>query len=617
MRFHSGNLTTNPPPDYLDDGRHGGTKLANLGYCFFEGSSRFSGLEIQDAPFAVAQTLFKIELLITQLNDVSSGYFFAKTLADGSPYFALRYDSSAANIVFEYGTADGTRSEVFDASGLIPAIDREEIKNLEVTPHSIVLDVRGTTVALSINKETTVRQLGQLVPDCEPSANCLMNVGQASADGAGSWTGGACFRSATVQIPASSDLLDPRNHGQRSDQRLPGCNNRTGEVISEYCFDGTGGILVDANPPPLIKTAFTLNISARVNPGGHGYIATRSTSSDKRAFALFLDESGRFRLYYHVAKTAKRNNKVIWSERRFPRDSEMHQIVVTVSGVKATLVVDNEIYGVETLFNEITDCDTKNGDCQMYIGSRAPTSVSAGGRASTGYALTDGCIREARVQNAEPLGRTNRERFDLLRLDVHEQTARPTDGEYCAPLTGGGATGGLLVEGAPALISESEGMLLELTVDLSGASSKQTGYLFARSDDTGSRYFSLFASAVNSVTGARELQLWYRVVGSVAMEKRTLSKAFPASGATFRLAISDVTRRGLKVSRVTLAIAGVGPQTPKNLIGIVDDCGPASSTCATHLLQRQPTPGLASSGTRPAEGYVFSGACVSAAVLSP
>ena len=173
-----------------------------------------------------------------------------------------------------------------------------------------------------------------------------------------------------------------------------------------------------------------------------------------------------------------------------------------------------------------------------------------------------------------------------------------------------------MVEGAPALVSESEGMLLELTVDLSGASSSQNGYLFARADGRGSTFFSLYATSVKS-SGTRDLKIYYRTRGSDAVFSSTLSTNYPATGSTtLRLAIDEISRRGLKVSRATLAIVGVaGGISSKNLVGVVDDCGPASADCATHLLQRQPTAGIAT--PRQGEGYIFTGACVTNAALSP
>ena len=620
MRFHEGNLSATPPPDYLDASRHSGTPLGKLGICFFPGSTRFTGLSIADAPFSSVQTLFKIELKVTQLASNAKGYFFSKTTSDGSPYFALSYDPAflggGAAVVFEYGTSTGVRTEAWNADAL-----NQPERNLEVSPHVLVLDVRGTSVALTVGTETIVRQLGQLVPDCEPSGNCLFNVGQATKGGNGRWEGGGvCLKSATVQLPESVDLLDPLRTGQRPDFDLPTCSQTTaGAINSEYCFDGTRGVLVERNPPELIKTAFELTLNARINSGGSGYLISRTSLNDERAFALYMSPAGFFQLYYHVPGNARSNDRVSFNARRFPRDGAMHTIVMTVAGVHATIVVDNLLFGTSKLTNEITDC-SDTSDCAMFIGQRAPTKgAGASARGAIGYALTDGCIAEARLRNAQPVGVTTRERVNLLDANVHQQlgvTTDPTTGGFCVPTSGTTGSEGLLVANAPAIVSD--GFMLSFSADLTTVKPQQSGYLFSRADADGVQYFGLFIRSA-STDAKREVKMYYRTIGSRAIFSTTLTADAPASGvSTMRLAVDTVTSSGSKVSRASLQIAGTDIKVSKLLKGVVDDCGPSTGDCVTYLGQRQPTPGPETFvGDRQANGFALDGVCINKAVLSP
>lgn len=145
---------------------------------------------------------------------------------------------------------------------------------------------------------------------------------------------------------------------------------------------------------------------------------------------------------------------------------------------------------------------------------------------------------------------------------------------------------GILVKSAPAVGSS---FTVSITVVLQPG---KTGYLFARTDFTGFRNFGLYVRS-----RGRGLVFFYKAVGvrpqqSVLFSFNDLNDGEPHS----------IT---LIVERMVVALFVDGrEQTAPNtaLVGMVDDCGAASSDCITYLGQRQ-------------GGFRMSG-CLSSAIIA-
>ena len=169
--------------------------------------------------------------------------------------------------------------------------------------------------------------------------------------------------------------------------------------------------------------------------------------------------------------------------------------------------------------------------------------------------------------------------FDLL-------TPPPTTLPHCVA----SETGGLLAANAPMV-----GASFTVTVVAKFPSSRARGYIFARSDESGARYFGLYK---RSTVGS--FYFYYRVVGADATQQKVkFSSVVAFTGGekhTVRLEVSSAPAQ--VVLRVNGAVVGV-----KSLLGPVADCGAASSSCLTHVGQRH-------------KGYGLRGMCVSEAILT-
>lgn len=163
---------------------------------------------------------------------------------------------------------------------------------------------------------------------------------------------------------------------------------------------------------------------------------------------------------------------------------------------------------------------------------------------------------------------------------------RNTDGSLLPDADGSIAFDGVrgLRVTAVAAVSGQQGFSLTLTVAQSPGTS---GYFFAKTDATGSRFYSLYASQVS-----QSLAFYYRTLGSatqrVARFLHVLNDGEPhrvlltVNGTRVRLSVDD-------------GASFLGTET---LEGPVNDCGDASPSCVFSLGQRLTTSGtsLALSG---------------------
>ena len=177
--------------------------------------------------------------------------------------------------------------------------------------------------------------------------------------------------------------------------------------------------------------------------------------------------------------------------------------------------------------------------------------------------------------------------IDLLSPEVHRQhglgapSATDDNGVYCV---GAGTKGnGLLVAAAPPVGSAFR-ISIEVTIASGG-----NGYLVARSDGAGSRYFGLYVRSKH--TG---LTFYYTVAGST----NQLSVQFPAAVTGVDVADGFLHHVELWVSFTDVTVVLDGISATKPLEGPVVDCGGGhSSACITHVGQRE--------GGYPLEGGCF------------
>ena len=131
---------------------------------------------------------------------------------------------------------------------------------------------------------------------------------------------------------------------------------------------------------------------------------------------------------------------------------------------------------------------------------------------------------------------------------------------------------GVLVAPAPAV---SSSFAVEVSAALQPG---KTGYLIARTDSTGFRYFGLYVRS-----RGRGLVFFYKAVGISAQQSILFS--FPGIDDGEPHAIALAVEGMTAVLRVD-GVA-VGPQSPRALAGLVENCGAASSDCITYLGQRE------------------------------
>jgi hypothetical protein len=526
---------------------------------------------------------------------------------------------------------------------------------------AVTLDVAGASVALTVNGSALVAvgaaghaaPLAGMVAECDPrtaASGCATLIGQLDGGGAAALAG-SCMSAFAAVAPAAVDLLDPALTGDRTSQVQcaaagldgPGLDPVLAAGRTQFCFGGGGddGIVVAGltNRPLAaagLNRGFAVGLELRLPAAATGYLVTRTTAADQRAFGLYLRPDGRLALYYAPTATATatgvrvRHRRALW-EPQLARDGRLALVTLVVTQQSASVLVDGVSLGTVVLSGGgVRDCvddgpgGVSSSTCVLLLGQRAPSApVGAdarppSARAAAGFALTTGCLvsavlhpfhtmvatAAAATATAVPAG--GAVVADLLSSIAHGQ-AVSTSPRVCFPVAGGAVgSGGLLVGRAPPF-----GANFELTIAASVPPS-QSGYLLARADRAGVRSLGLFLSAASPA--GRELRLYYQLVGSSRQRQATLAAGIgvAADDELVVVQVTAVTRAGV-TGLLTRVNGGAPVQTV--LGGALRDCGDVSAgQCITWLGQRPPTPGATGAAAR--EGFLLAGSCLSEVVLA-
>lgn len=430
-------------------------------------------------------------------------------------------------------------------------------------------------------------------------------------------------RAPHATLDSATDLLSPGVHRQDGIAATPATDG-------VYCVgdDGSGdGLLVAA--APAAGSAFRISMAVAIQSGSKGYLFSRSDGRDgSRYFSLYVQSNHRgLVFYYRVAGSSTQHSA------RFPgvdvADGSVHHVELWVSFTDVTVVLDGVSYN-KNLEAAVDDCGSSGTSTLM---SAAPCVTHVGQRAG-GYVLQGGCFSKATLDSWQPvrgipsvpahvavgttcvgsdsgggggsstptaLTPTGRV-VNLLSTAVHKQALAAVDASqgagFCigGDANGGGNAGGLLIAAAPAT-----GSVFRVAI-VATIPTRSFGYLFARSDSSGSRYFGLYVQPRHA-----GVVFYYRTAKSPpSLSSAQASARFPTSMTGVRLADGEAhsVEVWVTLSAVTLVVDGksVGMAT---LDAPVQDCGAADrANCITHLGQRE-------------GGYPILGGCIASALFQP
>lgn len=347
-------------------------------------------------------------------------------------------------------------------------------------------------------------------------------------------------------------------------------------------------------------------------------LAKSNANGRLRSYGLYSSSvSSRVSFYYSTASGSKSIH--------FPvsiSDGSRHDLVLSVKDGVASLSVDDEPVGAGSIQGTPTDCGVPGADCILYIGQRSSSSggtlrfrgnierlvifpTSAAGDGGGGKPALTGILGAPLVAFGSPgseaapsilptttgplfpVHRENRPRaplappsFRLAHVVCHLPAAEATDAlDLLDPANNDGS---IVPDGNTYRFSGSQGLLVtrhsgitskfSVTVDLVQTAGT-SGYLFAKTTAAGSRFYSLYSSAIS-----RSVIFYYRIQGSTTLR----NVRFPvglSDGSQHAVLLSvDGTTATLRVDATT-----VGQAT---LDGLVDDCGAPSSDCQLLVGQR-------------------------------
>ena len=229
-------------------------------------------------------------------------------------------------------------------------------------------------------------------------------------------------------------------------------------------------------------------------------------------------------------------------------DALPHTLVLSINGTTGSVAIDGTVQYF-TLTGQVIDCDSGFGNCSTILAE-----------------AFSGIIYRAWLYNSSVYAGPYRIIPDPLKLDVlafgsNDQAIAPVNGVY--EFTG---TSGIQ---ATHFVAVQQAFSVAMTIEEKlGA----YGYLFSKSDGSGSRYYSLYSASSNITF------FYYRTIGSASIT----NVWWPVN-----LADGDVHAVLLAVSDqyVTLTVDGIN-RGHFQLGGAIDDCPAPSADCQLNIGKR-------------------------------
>ena len=238
-------------------------------------------------------------------------------------------------------------------------------------------------------------------------------------------------------------------------------------------------------------------------------------------------------------------------------DGAVHDVILAINGTTATLTVDGTAQPPQALAGAPDDCSTSDPSCVLWLGQRA---AIVNGSASYGFRLT-GSIYRAHLNPTTITPPLPPLPSAALTMDVFAEIE--AEGMEALPLIDGlvafnGSTGLAVLRFVP--VQPTFALHFEIR-----AANGSMGYLLAKCDASGSRYFSLYGSAGGAT------YLYYRTPGSAAVHN-VMWAAVLNDGAPHNVTLAvDHASATLTVDGVVRGVAA--------LVGPVDDCASAGPNC--------------------------------------
>lgn len=575
---------------------------------------------------AAAGTDFSVSVVFRAVAG-SSGYVFAKSTLAGSRFYSLFLSATRGNTAFYYRTADSASLRRVDFAVALNDGRAHQVLMRVTGGVNIELRIRSEGQSPDTSPTTVAAVLAGAVDDCgaAPTTDCRLYVGQRSGpagffDGAvysavlypraalmssphalpdtiggGSLTPTAAPTIAAA-VPTASPTAAPTGGGAAPTDLLapatavsvPGgaVTAFDGALGTGYTFTGAGGLQLSTHPPSIAAaSAFSVALLFQQTAGNTGYLFAKSDASGSlRYYALHSSaENGRLSFYF-----ATSTQSWVWRINANVSDGQLHRVLVAVdqSGRTAAARVDDSFSDTVALPGAVADCGAASPtSCVFMIGQR---SDGAGGLGAVRFA---GDMLAARFYAGMLLAThpadfdlgsgggggggsgSDARSLDLLAAGNHDRAVQPQAGTGLYVFDGSAG-----LEVTAAFRSVSRRFSVAATVYVAPGT---TGYLFAKADGSGRRFYSLYYSSVS-----RRLYFYYLAVGAtrqavVVLEGVDLADTDGSGRLRQLLLVVDGVSLRVEVDGVA---AGGGVAA---LAGLVDDCGaPVAGQCLLTVAQR-------------------------------
>jgi len=533
----------------------------------------------------------------------TGGYIFARTNRAGNRrFFALYLYRSKPAIVLHYMPEGSQTTQSVRFNFDFPLNDGAW--------HRVNVVVNGAnasavTATLGIDGVTNLIELplSGRVMDCNmlaASQDCITLVGARSSS---DLRGGSPFmgeiRSAKLRLRTAAvaelrgdvpapipvgvsvlDTLEPLAQGEV----VP--TSSTTQSVPPLFLDGTRAFASRVRHEH--SSIFTVSMKLQQSVSSpRGYLFAQSDSSGARFYGLY--SLGRSLRFYYKQRGQNDLSSVTFTGAGIA-DGAIHTVVLVVRQRVAQLFIDDHPRQARVLDGVIESCGTGTDfDCHFVVGGRA-----ANGGTTTAFQMTGTIFNMTIYPGGElpvaaftpfPVAAHQQIRDDngnrLVNLLSNPQALVKGGARAIARLGGGFAfdgTGSVLLQSHPAQQSSLYSYAIRATV-------LSSGYLFAKTDNTGSvRYSALYYSAT-----AQTLTYYYRVATA------TRSVSFPTfeqlteltSGCSILVSVSE--------NSATVLVNDGQPVT-RGLSGPREDCGDVAPDCLIYAGQRASVTGALSGG---------------------
>eukprot|EP00043_Microstomoeca_roanoka_P014249 m.140633 g.140633 ORF g.140633 m.140633 type:complete len:1712 (+) comp15967_c0_seq1:231-5366(+) len=337
-------------------------------------------------------------------------------------------------------------------------------------------------------------------------------------------------------------------------------------------FDGTGALEVTA--PLSVASQFSIVTQLQVAPGAGGYVfAVTNRNGTARYFAVYIYEfTQRLAIFY---RTSTSDSVAATISLQSPLDDgRLHNLAINIQGHSVSIQIDSVMNTYSAQLEAAIGFCTPGPDCKIYVGQRASANTG-GGFAFKGiirqlylYALETQSSLDSVLPYPDPT-QPGPSAINLL-----DNTNQQVVGSLHSD-----SRGSLVFDGSTALIvprfhAAPNGPLNTFTITVTAQQERGTnGYLIAKTDSQGGRYWSLYSSGASSNT-----VFYYTAVGSSTQSSVKFS-ADLSTGLFHRvmLSVQNQTAR-LYVDNV---LAGESA-----LLGPIADCSSQSNDCILQVGRR-------------------------------